>query len=293
MNIQILKHFIAIARCNSISDASLKYQITQSNLSRSLQLLEKHVGQQLYNRYHKQHRLTPKGHVVLQEVVKLVAEYEQSIQKLQSDFSKETIRMGFTHGMGNILFPELLKSIERDGKFIDIVPMQGTMDEVREWLHLEKIIMAVNIQDAFDNDLYTTHMYDDQYDLISHKESNIPFGDIIALSDVATLPLIASNSRPIQNLQRLCEQQKVCLNFIHIIENISLLWTLISHNKGHAIQSEVLQIPSFIDKNMLAIRKITPVIKRPIAIGTNKYKSMSENCHYIYRETQNIIKKIL
>ena len=293
MNITILKHFIAIAKSNSIKDASTQYQITQSNLSRSLNILEKHVGEQLYHRHQRKTGLTVKGRTIFQEILHLVETYEKTIRSIQSDTTKERVYIGFIHGMGNVILPPLLDAIEHDQKSIEIIPLQGTMEEVMEWLQTEKIIIAINLEESFSNELYTTHLYDDRYSLISHKNSHIPYGDTIRLTDIVHLPLIASNKNPIKNLQQLCLENNIVLNFPYTVETPSLLWDLISHNKGHALQSALFQLPDFINKNMFTIRNIAPPIIRPIAIGTNKYKSMSPNYLYIYNQIPKIIKSII
>ncbi len=292
MNIKILKHFIAIAQSDTLSDASLEQQITQPALSRSLQILENHVGEDLYIRHHKKGQLTPKGRIVYENARALVAYYDATLQNLQSETTNETIYMGFTQGMGNVLYPKLVQAITKDNKYINLMPMQGTFQEVQKWLHMEKVIMAVNIQEAFTNDLYTNHMYDDTYDLISHKESHLPFGDEIHLRDVVKLNLIIASNKTTKTMQDVCDAHNIRLQFSHQLESPSLLWAMIHNNMGHAIQSSLLQLPSYINKDAFIIRKITPKLVRPIAIGTNKYKSMSANCHYIYQKTQHIMQQI-
>ncbi|WP_423459476.1 LysR family transcriptional regulator [Ottowia sp. VDI28] len=74
MNLQQLTHFVALAETRSFSRASESVHITQSALSRSIQLLEQELGLPLVSRIGKSNELTPFGTQVLARVRHIVQE---------------------------------------------------------------------------------------------------------------------------------------------------------------------------------------------------------------------------
>lgn len=61
MELRELRYFLAVAREESISRAAESLFITQPNLSRQMQNLEKETGQKLFIRGNRKVSLTPAG----------------------------------------------------------------------------------------------------------------------------------------------------------------------------------------------------------------------------------------
>lgn len=74
MNLQQLHHFVALAETLSFSRASEAANVTQSALSRSIQLLEQELGLPLVDRVGKSNELTPFGTHVLARARHIVLE---------------------------------------------------------------------------------------------------------------------------------------------------------------------------------------------------------------------------
>ena len=86
MNLQHLKHWLALAETGSFSRAAEKLFITQSALSRSIQALEDELGGALVDRMGKRNELTPLGQSVLARARRIVheaAELKQGAALLQ------------------------------------------------------------------------------------------------------------------------------------------------------------------------------------------------------------------
>ena len=66
MNLKHLAHWLALAETGSFSRAAEKLHITQSALSRSIQVLEEELGGPLVDRIGKKNELTPLGQSVLE-----------------------------------------------------------------------------------------------------------------------------------------------------------------------------------------------------------------------------------
>ncbi|MFO7820295.1 MAG: LysR family transcriptional regulator [Halanaerobacter sp.] len=94
MNLDYLKSFYCIAKCNSISKASEKLHITQPGLSSQLKKLEDDLGHTLLNRSNKGTSLTTVGELVF-DYAKLIFKLEENlyndIKKISADKNKLSI----------------------------------------------------------------------------------------------------------------------------------------------------------------------------------------------------------
>lgn len=76
MKLKMLEYFVALAKTNSINAAAESLYIAQPSLTKSLQLLEKELGVQLFYRSHAGIRLTPAGEQILPEAQQVLSIYE-------------------------------------------------------------------------------------------------------------------------------------------------------------------------------------------------------------------------
>ena len=77
MNLKHLAHWLALAETGSFSRAAEKLHITQSALSRSIQVLEEDLGGALVDRVGKKNELTPLGLSVLERARRIVHEAQE------------------------------------------------------------------------------------------------------------------------------------------------------------------------------------------------------------------------
>lgn len=82
MNLKHLAHWLALAETGSFSRAAEKLHITQSALSRSIQVLEEELGGPLVDRIGKKNELTPLGQSVLERARRIVHEAQELRQGL-------------------------------------------------------------------------------------------------------------------------------------------------------------------------------------------------------------------
>nr|WP_314629091.1 LysR family transcriptional regulator [uncultured Noviherbaspirillum sp.] len=113
MNIQHLRHFIALAATGSFSRAAEQLHLTQPALSRSVKGLEDELGSLLVDRIGKKIELTPFGVLVLERahrIVMEVAELESSAsQHVAGGFG--SLRVGLGSGPGALLMTQFLTFI--------------------------------------------------------------------------------------------------------------------------------------------------------------------------------------
>ncbi len=87
MEFRELKYFLAVAQEESISKAADALFVTQPNLSRQMQNLEKEIGQQLFIRGARRITLTQAGHLLRKRAEELLQLYRQTETELRASVS--------------------------------------------------------------------------------------------------------------------------------------------------------------------------------------------------------------
>jgi DNA-binding transcriptional LysR family regulator len=105
MNLKHLSHWLALAETGSFSRAAEKLHITQSALSRSIQVLEEELGGSLVDRVGKKNELTPLGQSVLERARRIVHEAQELKQgaALLQEGGLGSLRVGLGSGPGAML----------------------------------------------------------------------------------------------------------------------------------------------------------------------------------------------
>jgi DNA-binding transcriptional LysR family regulator len=105
MNLKHLSHWLALAETGSFSRAAEKLHITQSALSRSIQVLEEELGGSLVDRVGKKNELTPLGQSVLERARRIVHEAQELKQgaALLQEGGLGCLRVGLGSGPGAML----------------------------------------------------------------------------------------------------------------------------------------------------------------------------------------------
>lgn len=113
MNLKHLSHWLALAETGSFSRAAEKLHITQSALSRSIQVLEEELGGPLVDRMGKKNELTSLGLTVLERarhIVHEAAELKQGAAMLQKG-GLGSLRVGLGSGPGALLMTPWLRHV--------------------------------------------------------------------------------------------------------------------------------------------------------------------------------------
>lgn len=116
MDLDLVRSFLAVADCGSITEASGRVNITQPALSRRIRQLEEHFDAELLARGRKGVELTEAGRLVAAEGRILVGRFERlagevaSLQGLESG----TVRIGGGATAVSFILPEAIAAFQRD-----------------------------------------------------------------------------------------------------------------------------------------------------------------------------------
>jgi DNA-binding transcriptional LysR family regulator len=111
-----LRHFIALADSGSFTRAADSTRRSQAAFSRSIAMLEAHLGAELVERSGHRNALTPIGRTVLEHARQVVAQADELHQVVRHQVSGETgsVRLAMSATPHALLAPRLLRLAARD-----------------------------------------------------------------------------------------------------------------------------------------------------------------------------------
>src|SRR5215471_1715927 len=112
MELRHLRYFVAAAEELNISRAAARLHVSQPPLSRQIHDLEEEIGTALFDRSHKQLRLTAAGEYFLQEAKRILAHTQRAARVAQATGSGPAGQMtiAFLSPLGGMFLPRVLRS---------------------------------------------------------------------------------------------------------------------------------------------------------------------------------------
>jgi len=148
MNLKHLSHWLALAESGSFSRAAEKLHITQSALSRSIQVLEDELGGPLVDRIGKKNELTPLGLTVLERARRIVheaAELKQGAALLQQG-GLGSLRVGLGSGPGALLMTPWLRHVARHHPGVQVSIGRGATELQLQQLRERELDALVDVR---------------------------------------------------------------------------------------------------------------------------------------------------
>jgi len=129
VNIQQLRHFIALAERGNFTRAAQHVNLTQPALSRSIAQLEAELGMKLVDRIGKSCEVTAFGNVVLDHARRVLFETEElyRVVKQQHEGSAGRIRIGLGSTPSALLTAPLLSRFSTTNPSLHILLMRGSI----------------------------------------------------------------------------------------------------------------------------------------------------------------------
>lgn len=162
MNLKHLSHWLALAETGSFSRAAEKLHITQSALSRSIQVLEEELGGPLVDRIGKKNELTPLGLSVLERARRIVQEAQELKQgaALLQQGGLGSLRLGLGSGPGAMLMTPWLRYMAENHPTVRVAVSRGSTElqllQLRE-RQLDALVVDVR-RVAISHDLNIEHI---------------------------------------------------------------------------------------------------------------------------------------
>ena len=243
MEIRALKYFLITAREGSITKAANSLGLTQPNLSRQINILERDIGKKLFNRKNYKIKLTSEGILLkkrAEEIIDMIektrAEFKSSDKIIAGDIR---IGGGETHAIE--LITKIMRNIQKDYPNIQYHIHSGNSDDVSEKLDKGLLDFGILIEPAgilkYD---FIKIPAKDTWGVLMRKDSKLAKKKFITKNDLIKLPIICSRqavyNRPSDN--KFLEWFQSDFDKLNIVATYNLIYNasiMVKSGIGYAI----------------------------------------------------------
>lgn len=291
MELRELKYFLAVAREQSISKAAEALFVTQPNLSRQMQNLEKELGQQLFVRGARKITLTEAGQLLrtrAEEIMELYVKTENELSTPITDISGDIhIGGGESYVMG--LIAKAAHSVSREYPNVKYHLFSGDSVTVSERLDKGLIDFGIFIE-PFDLSKYDYLRLplSDTWGVLMRKDSPLSLKEHITPEDLWDKPLLLSRQTFGKNMisewfRKPAEQLNVVATG-NLLYNISLM---VEEGMGYAVCLD--KIIRTDGDSKLCFRPLYPELKSHLDIAWKKYQVFPKCTEIFLQRLQEIL----
>ena len=201
MEIRTLKYFLVAAREGSITKAANSLGLTQPNLSRQINFLERDIGKKLFNRKNYKIELTDEGALFKKRAEEIIDMVEKTRDEFKSSdkIIAGNIRIGGGETHAIELITKIMLNIQKDYPNIQYHLYSGNSDDVSEKLDKGLLDFGIFIEPAgilkYD---YIKIPAKDTWGVLMRKDSKLAKRQFITKNDLINIPIICSR-QPIYN----------------------------------------------------------------------------------------------
>lgn len=291
MELRELKYFLAVAREQSISKAASSLFVTQPNLSRQMQNLEKEVGQRLFIRGTRKITLTEAGRLLYkraEEIIELYNKTETELNKPITDIRGDIyIGGGESYVMG--LIAKAAHGVQKDYPNVKFHLFSGDMVAVSEKLDKGLIDFGIFIEPA---DLskydYLRLPLTDTWGVLMRKDSPLAGKKYITPEDLRDEPLIRSKHSLGKSI--ISDWFKKSADELNIVATYNLLYNasiLVEEGIGYAVGLDKI-INTSGDSNLCFV-PFYPKLESRLDIAWKKYQVFPKGAEIFLKKLQEIL----
>ena len=282
-----MRYFLAVAKEESISKASEALYVTQPNLSRQMQKLEKQLGQQLFIRGSRKITLTETGQLLKKRAEELIELYDKTEAELTSPIEDISGDVYIGGGESYVLhiIAKTAHAIQSDYPNVKFHLFSGDMDAVSEKLDKGLIDFGIFIEPS---DLskyeYTRLPLVDTWGVLMRKDSPLASKEYVTPDDLLNLPII--RSRHSQGKSIISDW----FNSLNVVATYNLLYNaslLVEQGVGYAVGLD--NIINTSDNSNLCFKPFYPKLISHLDIAWKKNQVFSKPAEIFLKTLQQYI----
>lgn len=224
MNIRILRYFIEIVREGNISSAAHRLHISQPALSRQIMDLETTLGVTLFERGHRQIKLTQEGYYLFERAQEITALVDKTAYHLQAnEVVSGTLDIGA--GESGALMPlmDVVAQVLRDYPEVKVNLVSGDATMIRRQVDQGSLEFGVVMghENLVNYDSLTLPAVN-RWGILLRKDAPLAVKDAITPRDLLGHPLLASAQSKLQDTFR--DWAGDLINQYNFVGNYNLLY---------------------------------------------------------------------
>ena len=245
MDNQNLKAFIAVADCESFSDAADQLYITQSAISKRIAQIELQIGKKLFDRIARQVSLTEAGKELLPRAQRILKEYEDALQAI-NDLSGEasgTLRLAISHHLGLHRLPPVLKQFSQQYPNVTLdIEFMDSEKAYEQVLHGESEVAVITLALDSHHNIYSKKIWDDPLRFICAQDHPLANLKQPELKDLGEYPIILPglNTYTGRIIQNLFQREGIPLRAPMSTNYLETISTMVEIGLGWSVLPETL-----------------------------------------------------
>ena len=267
MNLLHWRLLVVVAEVGNISRAAERVGITQSGASQAIAQLEAALGFQVFSREPRHVGVTALGEQVIEHASSMLERLD-AIRVLADDsqgLSGGRIRLASFPSVISTLLPGLLRDFQRRHPGIELVALEGTDEEVEDWLATGTVDLGVVLNPAPSR--AAAMLGHDAWVAVlpaSHPLGRRASESGVTLEELAAQPFILATGGCAVNGQRLVEQAGLHLSDLRVtVRDWASACVLVREGMGVALVPEST-LPD--EQRGLRVMPLVPVIHREFGL---------------------------
>lgn len=291
MELRELKYFLSVAREQSISKAAEALFVTQPNLSRQMQNLEREIGQQLFIRGSRKITLTEAGKLLYKRAEEIIELYDKTESELSApitDISGD-IYIGGGESYVMSLIAKAANAVRNEYPNVRFHIFSGDMVALSEKLDKGLIDFGVFIEPA---DLtkydYIRLPLTDTWGVLMRKDSSLAGKEYITPEDLWDKPLIRSKHSLGKSI--ISDWFRKSSEELNIVATYNLLYNasiFVEEGIGYAVcLDKIIRMEKI---GNLCFRPLYPKLESHLAIAWKKYQVFPKCAEVFLKRLQEIL----
>jgi len=239
MDIRQLDMFRAVAEEGAFTRAAERLHVSQSAISRQLQLLEQELGTLLLHRSGKGATLTPHGERLLATANRVSRELQDAVSQIADSQKLQRGLLSLGGGMTVSLYvlPKLLKKFRALYKNIDLRITTGESEQLQRLLRTRQVDIALLTLPIVAADLEVLPVLHEEMIVVTSPNHPVSRQPTVEASRLGRYPLVlfesGSNTRHV--LDEFFRQEEVPINVVMETENVEIIKAMVASGLGITI----------------------------------------------------------
>ena len=236
MTLAQLQAFLVVADVGSFTVASEQLGMTQSAVSHAVAALEKELQISLLERKRGSVATTEIGQQVLSQAREMLMLAERIRQSAATAIGLETgrLRLGSFPSVSARLLPDLLRRFKRRYPGIEITLLEGTDQEVREWIQTRTVDAGV-VTLPTDKVFKTVELAQDEFLVVVPKRHRLASSRQVDIRQLSDEPFIMSKAGCGPFIRSLFRQAKVIPKVQFEVIGLQTIFAMVEDNMGVTI----------------------------------------------------------
>lgn len=279
---------LAVVKEGSFTKAGDALGMTQSAVSHIISNLESELGATLLIRDRKGIQLTAAGKKVFQHVEQII----QHVNSLQAELisykglTKDTIRIGSFPSVSARLLPYAMKTFRASYPGIELIFLDGTNQEVRNWLFTEAI--DVGFVALPDDEFDTTFIVHDEMNVIVPATHSLASKQTIQIEDIQGEAFIMTKGGcegMIRQIFKACNP-----DIKYEVKETATILTMVQQGFGITILPS-MALPAKMPNTV--VLSFDPPIYRSLGLAVNSLESSPKSVQVFMEHVHNLCKAAL